>query len=130
MSRFSVDSKVLRGLSLLMLAFVGMTSVKAEDRIEASKAPFHVGKTVLACGSVAQVTQQPKVIYLNLDRRFPDQTLGLVVWQSDRAAFESRLGSLASLQGKRVCARGRIEDFRNKLQLVVKNPQFLRLMTN
>ena len=102
--------------------------VLAQDRIQSIKAPFYVGKNVLACGPVAQVTNTSKATYINLDNVYPDQSLGLVVWSSDLAGYQSRLGSLTGLRGKTVCARGVISEYRNRLQIIMKNPQFLRLM--
>ena len=101
----------------------------AEGQIEALRAPFHVGESVLACGQVAQVSVHSEVAYINLDRPYPNHTLALVIWQSDLAAYETRLGRLSTLEGKRVCARGTIEEYRKRLQMILKNPQFLRLMT-
>jgi DNA/RNA endonuclease YhcR with UshA esterase domain len=105
-------------------------TVLAEDQIEAIRAPFYVGKNVLACGRVAQVTVRSNVTYINLDRPYPNHTLGLVIWQSSLTDYESRLGKLSALEGRRVCARGLIEEYRSKLQIIMRNPQFLRLMSS
>lgn len=100
----------------------------AEEQIEALRAPFYVGKSVLACGKVAQVTSQSNVTYINLDRPYPNHTLAFVIWQSNLSDYEKRFGKLSVLEGRRVCGRGIIEEYRNKLQIIMKNPQFLRLM--
>ncbi|QGM99583.1 hypothetical protein F7D14_06105 [Methylocystis parvus] len=104
--------------------------VSAAESIEALKAPFHVSESVLACGRVAQVSAHPEITYINLDRPYPDQTLALVVWQNDLAAYEARFGNLSALEGRRVCAQGVIEEHKGSLQMILKNPQFLRLMTH
>lgn len=114
--------------------FVGWSALPytalAEDQIEAIRAPFYVGKSVLACGRVMQVTVRSNVTYINLDRSYPNHTLGLVIWQSSLADYENRFGKLSALEGRRVCARGLIEEYRNKLQIIMRNPQFLRLMSS
>jgi len=115
-------------LALLLGITAAPSQSAAEDQIEAVRAPFHVGDSVLACGKVAQVTARAEVTYINLDRPYPNQTLALVIWQSKLPEYESRFGKLSALEGKRVCARGLIEEYRNGLQIIIKNPQFLRLM--
>jgi DNA/RNA endonuclease YhcR with UshA esterase domain len=79
---------------------------------------------------VAEVSARSSVTYLNLDRPYPNHTLALVIWQSDLPAYESRFGNLSTLRGKRVCALGMIEQYRNGLQIIMKNALFLRLMTS
>ena len=103
--------------------------VLAEEQIEALKAPFYVGKSVMACGKVAQVTVRSEITYINLDRPYPSQTLALVVWQNELPAYEARFGKVSALENKRVCARGIIEEYRKTLQIIMSNPQFLRLMS-
>lgn len=123
-------SYVNAGLIFIVMALTFTASpVEAEEKIQSIKAPFHVGKSVLACGPVAQVSRTQKAIYINLDRAYPNQSLGLVVWTSEAATYESRLGDLSALAGKTVCGRGLITEYRNRLQIVMKNPQYLRLMS-
>lgn len=124
-----------RSLLLLCLFFFLLfsavpRSTLAEDQIEALRAPFYVGKSVLACGKIAQVTVRSEVTYINLDRPYPNHTLALIIWQSELSSYESRFGNLSMLQGRRVCARGLIEEYRKNLQIIMKNPQFLRLMSS
>ena len=120
-------------LSFILALIFGLTAaprlLRAEEQIEALRAPFHVGESVLACGNVAQVSVRSGVAYINLDRPYPNHALALVIWQGELAAYESRFGKLSTLEGKRVCARGTIEEYRKSLQMILKNPQFLRLMT-
>ena len=110
------------------IVFAGCFCSYAEDRIPASKSPFYVGKTVMACGRVAQVTTRSSATYINLDSPFPNQTLGLVVWARNVDEYEARLGSLSGLSDRMVCARGKITEYHGKLQMLMDNPQFLRLM--
>ena len=120
-------------LSFILALMLGLCAAPrlslAEEQIEALRAPFYVGKSVLACGKVAQVTVRSEVSYINLYRPYPNHALALVIWQSELPAYETRFGKLPTLEGKRVCARGKIEEYRKSLQMIMKNPQFLRLMT-
>ncbi len=130
MNKFCRNARSLLPLTFALL--IGLSAAPhhslAEEQIEALRAPFHVGESVLACGKVAQVSARSEVTYINLDRPYPQQTLALIVWQSNLSAYESRFGKLSTLQGKRVCALGMIEQYQNRLQVIMKNPQFLRLM--
>ncbi|MGC9403964.1 hypothetical protein ACP43V_16050 [Vibrio genomosp. F10 str. 9ZC157] len=113
---------------LLILLGASFLTNAAEPRIEASKAAFHVGETVMACGTVAQVSKGKKAHYLNLDNRYPNQTLAVLIWNNNLKGFEQRFGQITQFENQRVCARGKITEYKNSLQIQVSNPQFLRLM--
>ncbi|GLR63867.1 NERD domain-containing protein [Marinospirillum insulare] len=100
------------------------------ERIEAYRAPFYVGKQVMACGVLADTTMFSKGMYLSLDKKYPNQTLTLVVWDENIAPLESKFGSFNSKVGRTFCALGTIEKYKKNLQVQIENPQFLRLMNN
>ena len=111
-----------------VVLFGSTLSYAAEPKIEAFKAPFHVGKTVMACGTLAETKHFSDRHYLNLDNKYPKQSLTVLVWNKDYRWFEQRFGKIDSYVGRRFCARGKIEEYKNNLQMKVTNPQFLRLM--
>ena len=101
---------------ILITSLLSMASLNAfsqEIKIEAIKAPFHVGKTVMACGQLAEIKHLENRHYLNLDRMYPNQTLTLLVWDNNYKWFEERFGRIDSMVGKRFCARGPIEEYKN-----------------
>lgn len=100
----------------------------SEPRIEARKAAFHVGEMVMACGTVVQVSKAKKAHYLNLDNRYPNQTLAVLSWNNNLKGFEQRFGKMYQFENQRVCVRGKITEYRNNLQIQLSNPQFLRVM--
>lgn len=112
-----------------LMLFASSLTYAQEAKIEANKSAFHVGESIMACGKLAQIKHLENRHYLNLDKPYPNQTLTILVWNSDYRWFESRFGSLDAMNGRRICARGVIEQYKNSLQIEVKNPQFLRLMT-
>ena len=120
--------KILVTLAVSILSLSSIASNANEPKIKAFKAPFHVGKTVMACGDLAQVKHLSNRHYLNLDKKYPNQTLTILVWDSDYRWFEERFGSIDGFVGRRFCARGKIEEYKNNMQIQVSNPQFLRLM--
>jgi len=111
------------------MASIFMTSAYAqEDKIEAYRAAFYVNNTVMACGNLAEVKHFDNRHYLNLDKKYPNQPLTILVWDDNYKWFEARFGRIDGMIGKRFCARGKIEEYKNNLQMKVNNPQFLRLM--
>lgn len=120
--------KIIVTLAISIFSLSSIASNANEPKIEAFKAPFHVGKTVMACGNLAQVKHLSNRHYLNLDKKYPNQALTVLVWDSDYRWFEERFGSIEGFVGRRFCARGKIEEYKNNMQVQVTNPQFLRLM--
>ncbi|QFT13514.1 hypothetical protein [Vibrio sp. THAF190c] len=100
----------------------------SEPKIDAYKAPFYVGETVMACGTVKQVSAKKQANFLNLDEQYPNQTLTLLIWNNNLDTFTKRFGDLNYLKGHRVCARGKITEYKGSLQIKLTNAQFLRLM--
>lgn len=107
---------------------IGVHTFAEEPRIEAIKAPFYVGKSVMACGKLLEIKHFDNRHYLNLDKKYPNQSLTLLIWDNNYKWFEQRFGRIESMIGERFCARGTIEEYNNNLQIKVNNPQFLRLM--
>ena len=122
-----MKNKLVLMLTLLSASFYTNAS---EPRIEARRAAFHVGETVMACGTVIQVANNKKAHYINLHNRYPNQTLSILIWNNNLDGFEQKFGKLNRFENQQVCARGKITEYKNILQMQVSNPQFLRLMKN
>ena len=115
--------------STLLIGIVfSFGAVAQELKIESYKVPFHVGETLMVCGNVAQVSKGKKASYLNLDNRYPNQSLSVLIWNSNLNNFEQRFGDLRNFNSQRVCVRGKVIEYKNHLQMHISNPQFLRLM--
>lgn len=114
----------------LAIIFVNLLSsvVLAEPRIDSGKAAFHVGETVMLCGTISEVTDFKNGTYINFGAKYPRQHITAVIWNDQKAEFSERFGSLRVFENQRACARGEITEYKNMLQLKIKNPQFLRLM--
>jgi len=113
---------------LFLLAGASCLAIAAEPTIDSSKAAFYVGETVMVCGSINEVTDFKKGTYLNFGAKYPKQHISVVIWDDQKRDFLDRFGSLKAFEYQRACARGEITQYRNSLQLIIKNPQFLRLM--
>lgn len=112
------------------VAVGNQNSAAGVERIEAYRAPFYVDQQVMACGVLAGTSNFAKGMYLSLDKKYPNQTLTLVVWNESIAPLEAKFGSFNSKIGHTFCALGTIKKYKKHLQIQVENPQFLRLMHN
>lgn len=119
--------RIKRTFSVFLL-YTAVTLVHAEPFIDSSKAAFYVGQEVMVCGVVADVKKFSKGTYLNLGAIFPKQHLSVIVWDTHLSSFTERFGTLNAFKNQRTCARGKVENYKNTLQIQVSNPQFLRLM--
>ncbi|MGL5291765.1 MAG: hypothetical protein ACRC9T_07575 [Vibrionaceae bacterium] len=111
---------VLASLFLSAASFGAIT-------IASKEAPFHEGKEVVACGVVKELTRFKRGFYLNMDERFPKQSLTLIVWENDVAAFQQKHGSLEQLVNKKVCGKGTITSFRGRSQISLYNSYSLQI---
>ena len=93
-------------------------------RIAATEADKHFQETCIVTGKVAQVSIREKLVYLNLDKKFPDSPLTCVIF----ARATNQFGDLKGLEGKQVEVKGRIEDYREKLQIVLNNSNQLKVV--
>lgn len=102
----------------------------ADPRIEARKAHLYVGKSVMACGTLAEINHLPNRHYMNFDKKYPNQSLTALIWNKDYRWFENRYGKIDNFVGSRFCVIGNVAPTQNYLQINVTNPQFLKLMAN
>lgn len=109
------------------LLTAAVTAIAAEPQIDSAKAPLYIGKSVMACGTVAEINHMPNRHYINFDKKNPNQSLTALVWNKDYVWFEKRYGRMDSYVGKKMCVLGNITSTQSYLQINVTNLQFLRL---
>lgn len=83
----------LFGISLFCTSIVS-AAFAAEAKIEAFKAPFYVGQSVMACGNLVETKHLSNRHYLNLDRKYPNQTLTILVWRTITVGLKNVLVKL------------------------------------
>ena len=98
------------------------------QKIESNQAARCIGQTVEACGTVAQVSENTRGYFINLDKSFPSQSLSIVIWNNRRSDIEERVGNLFSLEGRRVCGIGEVSSYRGRPQIEISSPYNLRVM--
>ncbi len=93
-------------------------------KIGAAEAKDHYNETLIVTGQVAQVTFRPTVVYLNLDKPFPETPFAVAIFSKDTNGF----GDLSQLKGKGVEARGQIVGFRGRAEVVLTNSNQLKVV--
>lgn len=97
-------------------------------KIDAKDAAFHEGEDVIACGVLKQVAQFKHGLYLNLDARYPNQSLTFVVWEDNIAGFKKENGSLTQLVGHQICGKGTITEYHGRHQISLYNAYSLKVL--
>ena len=87
----------------------------------------HEGEDVIACGTLKEVSRFKRGLYLNMDERFPKQSLTLVVWEDDLAEFKQEHGSLQQLVNRTICGKGTVIEYRGRSQISLYNAFSLKV---
>jgi DNA/RNA endonuclease YhcR with UshA esterase domain len=93
-------------------------------RISATEAEKHYQETVIVTGKVVQVSIRPKLVYVNLDKKFPESPMTCVIF----ARATNEFGDLKQLEGKQVEIKGKIEEYRDKAQIILNSSNQLKVI--
>jgi DNA/RNA endonuclease YhcR with UshA esterase domain len=93
-------------------------------KISATEAEKHYQETVIVTGKVAQVSIRPKLVYLNLDKKYPETPIYCVIF----ARATNQFGDLKKLEGKQVEIKGKIEEYQNKPQIILNDTNQLKVI--
>ena len=108
---------------VLFLAVSGMAFQLAAAETN-SPAPFKIGtgeaakyydREMIVTGAVAQVTIRPKIVFLNLDKPYPDSPFTLVILP----AATNQFGDLKAFKGKYVEVTGKIKNYHDRPEIVL-----------
>jgi hypothetical protein len=109
--------KKISSLSALVLASI----LAFASTLMPSEAAKHIGENATVCGVVAGVhtatSSKGSPTFVNLDKKYPNQVFTILIWESDLSKFSP---APSSWDGKRVCATGRIELYRNVPEIVTR----------
>ncbi|MCC7386894.1 MAG: DNA-binding protein [Deltaproteobacteria bacterium] len=113
-------------LAPVLIVLIGLTPVASVTPTEAAK---HVGERVQVCGTVASANfaraSRGSPTFLNLDKPYPKHIFTIVIWGEARPRFTYEP---ESLEGKRVCATGTVKVYRGKPEMVVSEPNEVRVV--
>lgn len=115
--------------ALLIASAVGSSAQAAGLQILAEQAPQFAGKSATVCGKVesAKYAQnaEGEPTFLHLGAAFPKQLFQVRINGNDRGSFGFKPEE--ELQGKMVCATGRVIGRGNRAEMLVKSPSELAL---
>jgi hypothetical protein len=100
----------------------GQTNLATE--ILATDATNYMNQEVVVTDTVVQVTVRPTVALLNLNRKYPDSPLTLVIRGSDTNKFPA----LESYLGRQVAVSGRIFDYQGRPEIVLAGTNQIRIL--
>ena len=110
----------------LSFAASGARAADTAKALTAADAAQHVGEVAKVCVVVASAkfanSSKGQPTYLNLDKPYPNQIFTILIWGEYRAAFGA---PEKDLDGKRVCATGKIALYRGKPEIIVHQPSEL-----
>ena len=122
--------------TLIAATFLSAGSVLAQDaaakpsggaeakKIAATEADKHINETMVVTGKVAQVSVREKLVYLNLDKNYPESPFTGVIFAKSTNGF----GDLKLLKGKSVEIKGKIEEYHDKPQIVLTSTNQLKVL--
>lgn len=80
------------------------------------------------CGLVADVhyatRSNGRPTFIDLGHPYPNETLTVVIWGSDRARFDP---PPESLQGRRICVSGAVRSYHGRPEIIAYGPGQIRL---
>jgi len=95
-------------------------------KISASEAEKHYQETVIVTGKVVQVSIRPKLVYLNLGKKYPETPMYCVIF----ARATNQFGDLKKLEGADVEIKGKIEEYQDKAQIILNSTNQLKVIQN
>ena len=88
------------------------------------------GDEIKVCGNLVQIKNFKKGTYLNLNKKYPKQPMTFVLWKDVISNIESEWGNLRTLKNQSVCATGKINSYKGKLQINVNNSYEFEVLSN
>lgn len=111
--------------TVLILFFLSFTVI-SYSQVEVNKENIkdHIGDSVKYCGKVVTARLMDRMMnapsFLNIDAAYPNQVFTVVIWKDDRVNFENKPEQF--YLDKKVCIYGKVEKYREQLQIVIHSP--------
>jgi DNA/RNA endonuclease YhcR with UshA esterase domain len=115
-------------LALALLVFT--LNLSADDtkspalaKIGTGDVTNYFGKEMIVTGKVAQVSIRPNIVFLNMDKPYPDSPFTLVI----HPAATNQFGNLKALRGASVEATGVITSYHDRPEIVLEKADQLKV---
>jgi DNA/RNA endonuclease YhcR with UshA esterase domain len=115
--KFKFLSLLVIGTALL---FSTVNAAETEKVLPAAEAKAHVGETVTVTGQVDGIKVLGSgMILINVDGKYPNQALTVVVREADAAA----VGDVSGYEGKKIRVHGTVTEFKGGAQIEIKTKE-------
>jgi DNA/RNA endonuclease YhcR with UshA esterase domain len=122
---------IIAALSLAaVIAFAQETKTEKTDKsaplkkIGALEATNFFNKTMIVTGKVARVSIRPKIVYVDIDKAYPDSPFNGIIFPSATNQFPG----LKELKGKDVELTGKIAEYQGKPQIILSKSNQLHVV--
>jgi Putative peptidoglycan binding domain len=117
---------------LLLSSLVAATTLRAQEPVEITpeEALSHVGELVRVCGTVTtasyMATSKRQPTFLNFGPPYPRHTFTVLIWGENRHKFPRP--PILTFDGKRICVTGVVAVWKGKPQIIVTEPDQMRIV--
>jgi len=112
-------------LVALFIAFC-VKNTKAQIVTTADSAIYYDSTLVTICDRVADTyLTKSNTTMLNFGNKYPNQSLTVVIFESDRQNFN--VAPEESFKDKRVCVTGKIKLYKGKPEIIIKSPNQIKV---
>jgi hypothetical protein len=92
-------------------------------KIGTADAKKFYGREMIVTGQVAQVSIRPGIVFLNMDKPYPESPFTLIIFP----AATNQFGNLRSLRGATIEATGTITNYHNRAEIVLEKAKQLKV---
>ena len=117
--------KILVVVFFLMFGFY----LNAQKLISIDSTSNYEGQFVIVCEKVAEAFKPSgdnKLTYLNFGGKYPNNTFTVVIYPKDLPNFP--FNPVEKYNDKKICVKGKISFFKDKPQIIAKNPDQIELI--
>jgi len=100
------------------------TETQSVKKILSAEAGSNIDRRVLLTGYVADVAVREKVAYLNLDKKYPNNTCSVTIFESDFDKF----GDFNKYKNKKIEVSGKVTEYKGKPQVIIKSPSQIKIL--
>lgn len=119
----------MKSFIVSLLFVVACTGCKSQTVIAIDSVSTHIGDSATVCSKVFSTrfvaTAENTPTFLNLGAGYPNQKLTLVIWADVRKRFVNAPEEY--LQDKSICVTGKLELYKGRPQMVIKDPSQIKL---